>query len=179
MVFYTFIVIVMLLTIAIQLYWNYKNYLQNKQQFINEVQISLDNSLEVYYANLAEANQMAFVNVDSDTLNFEHFSHFKPDSVFTALENEFKKHTGKKIKGFTQILDSVNGYTFSENDNQMTQVKVIKGKKATDSLKLIQGITSIYISIHDDSLNFSKLNPLLRKEFERKNLRIPFALKAF
>ncbi len=173
------IVTTILLTILVQGYWNYKNYLENKQQFINQVQISLDNSLEVYYANLAEANQMTFIDVTSDSLNSKHFNHIKPDSIFIAIENELKKHNGKKLKGLTQILDSTNGYTISEFDNEMTQVKVIRGKKATDSIKLLKGITSIYISIHDDSLNFSKLNPILNTEFERKKLKIPFALKHY
>ncbi len=174
------IVITILLTIVVQGYWNYKNYLQNKQQFINQVQISLDNALEAYYANLAEANQLTLIDVDSDSLHTKkQFDHFKPDSVLIAIDNELKKRTGKKIKGFTQLLDSTKGYTFSGSNNEMTQVKVIRGKKATDSIKLIEGITSIYISIHDDSLNFSKLNPLLKTEFERKKLTIPFALKHF
>ena len=38
------IVIVILGTISIQLYWNYKNYQTNKQQLINDVQVSLDNA---------------------------------------------------------------------------------------------------------------------------------------
>ena len=46
--------IVILSTIGIQVYWNYKNYQINKQQLINDVQVSLDNAVDSYYANLAE-----------------------------------------------------------------------------------------------------------------------------
>ena len=48
------IVTTIVLTIATQVYWNYKNYQINTQQFKNEVQISLDNAVENYYANLAK-----------------------------------------------------------------------------------------------------------------------------
>ena len=48
------IVLVILATIGIQSYWYYKIYLTNKQQLINDVQISLDNAVDVYYTSLAE-----------------------------------------------------------------------------------------------------------------------------
>ena len=174
-----FIGLTMVLTIVVQCYWNYNNYLQNKQQFINQVQISLDNALETYYANLAEANHMTFVDVKSDTIDFNsRHGHFDSDSIFVSIENELKSKFNDelKIEGFTQILDS-NGYTYSKDDNKITQVKVVKGKKASDSIMLLKGITSIYISIQDDSLNFSKLNPLLKSELNRKQFSIPYALK--
>ena len=40
------ILIVILSTIGIQVYWNYKNYQINKQQLINDVQVSLDNAID-------------------------------------------------------------------------------------------------------------------------------------
>jgi len=40
------ITIVILSTICIQVYWNYKNYQINKQQLINDVQVSLDNAVD-------------------------------------------------------------------------------------------------------------------------------------
>ena len=59
----------------------------------------------------------------------------------------------------------------------MTNLKVIRGKKAADSIKLLKNITSIYISIQDDSLKLTELSPLITKELKRKNIEIPFALK--
>ena len=48
------IVAVIAVTIGIQLFWNYKNYQSNKQQLINDVQVSLDKAVDDYYAALAE-----------------------------------------------------------------------------------------------------------------------------
>ena len=48
------IVAVITVTIGIQLFWNYKNYQSNKQQLINDVQVSLDKAVDDYYAALAE-----------------------------------------------------------------------------------------------------------------------------
>ena len=49
-----FIGLVILITLSIQVYWNYRNYQIGKQQLINEVQISLDNAVDQYYASTAQ-----------------------------------------------------------------------------------------------------------------------------
>ena len=68
---------------------------------------------------------------------------------------------------------------FTKSNNHLTQIKVLRGKKAADSLKLIKGIKSIFISIRNDTLDFKKLNPIIKNEFERKQLDIDFALKHY
>ena len=54
------IVIVICVTIGIQLFWNYKNYLFNKQQLIKDVQISLDKAVDDYYTDLAQKTTLGF-----------------------------------------------------------------------------------------------------------------------
>ncbi len=44
------------LTITVQLYWNYNNYLDNKQRVQNEIQSSLDIAIDEYYTNLSKSN---------------------------------------------------------------------------------------------------------------------------
>ena len=48
-------------TIAVQLYWNYKNYEQNKLRVINEVQQSLNDAIRDYFVNFSKENFVAFV----------------------------------------------------------------------------------------------------------------------
>lgn len=55
-----FIAFVILVTLSIQVYWNFKNYEASKQQLINEVQISLDNAVDQYYTELAEKKHYWF-----------------------------------------------------------------------------------------------------------------------
>lgn len=169
-----------LLTIVVQCYWNYKNYLQNKQNFINQVQVSFDNALDTYYADLAEANQMTFIDIDTDSLKFNsQLKHLDTDSIFRKVQEDYRGEIHKEISGFTQIVDSGGGFTFSKAKSHIKQIKVIKGKKAADSLKLVKGITSIFISIQNDTLDFKKLNPIIKDEFKRKQLDINFALKHY
>lgn len=49
-----FIIAMIAITLAIQGYWNYKNYLAEKQQLINDIQASLDGAVESYYADLVQ-----------------------------------------------------------------------------------------------------------------------------
>lgn len=168
---------VIVLTIGLQVYWNYKNYLQNKQNFINQVQVSFDNALDTYYADLAESNAMTFIDVDTDTLSFQgELQKINHDSILESIKVEYKGELGKDISGFTQIQGSDSGFTFTKKTDHITQIKVLKGQKASDSIKLIKGIKSIFISIHNDTLDFKKLNPIILNEFERKNFNIPYAL---
>ena len=50
------IALTIIITITVQFYWNYNNYLVNKQQVKNEIQNSLDIAVEEYYSNLSKAN---------------------------------------------------------------------------------------------------------------------------
>ena len=56
------IIATIVISIATQIYFNYKNYQKNKQQFINDVQISLDNAVDNYFAELAK-KKFTFVSI--------------------------------------------------------------------------------------------------------------------
>jgi two-component system phosphate regulon sensor histidine kinase PhoR len=43
------------ITIGIQVYWNYINFKNNKQEIINSITSSLDKSIEQYYFNQSMA----------------------------------------------------------------------------------------------------------------------------
>ncbi|WP_452231594.1 sensor histidine kinase [Lacinutrix sp. MEBiC02595] len=168
------------LTIVVQGYWNYKNYLQNKQHFSNNVQTSLDNALDAYYADLAQSNKrITFIDNETSNINIHSKPHKDADSLFLVLEKEYKDKLGEDITGFTQMQDSSSGFTFLKEGNTTKQIQVIWDQKVADSLELTKNISSIYISILEDTLNFSKLSPLIIKELNRKKIAIPFTLKHF
>ena len=61
-----FITITIITTIAVQVYWNYREYQINKQNLISKVQLSLDNSVEAYFANLTRSGIITFNSSDSN-----------------------------------------------------------------------------------------------------------------
>ena len=65
------IVVTIVLTILIQGFWNQKNYLRNKQIFINNVQASLDNALDTYYANLVAKHKFPSTKVIHKKVMFD------------------------------------------------------------------------------------------------------------
>jgi two-component system phosphate regulon sensor histidine kinase PhoR len=72
-----FISTVILITLAIQVYWNYKNYEAGKQQLVNDVQASLDNAVSVYYENKAAQNTLSFFGNGTNPKDFFKSDRFK------------------------------------------------------------------------------------------------------
>ena len=56
-----FIMLTIVATISIQFYWNYKNYEQNKQRVLNEIQQSLNNAVNSYFTDLSKDKFYAVV----------------------------------------------------------------------------------------------------------------------
>ncbi len=92
------IVTVIVATIAIQIYWNYKNYQTNKRQLINDVQVSLDKAVDDYYAALAERTTFGvFLEGDNQKNAWEEGGKL----------DEFLKNIDESDKEFTN-LDSLD-----------------------------------------------------------------------
>ncbi|MFT5890414.1 MAG: signal transduction histidine kinase [Dokdonia sp.] len=89
-----FISTVILITLAIQVYWNYKNYEVGKQQLVNDVQTSLDNAVSVYYENKAAQNTLGFFSNGTDSKDF-----------FTS--DRFKSFTERTINGIPNNVSSI------------------------------------------------------------------------
>ncbi len=179
------IVTTIILTIAIQVYWNYKNYQINTQQFKNEVQISLDNAVENYYANLAKENNQFLSLASSESIkSSDTMSNYIISNYFDTIFHN--KDDIASVKTTLKFIDtppyktkrnlSNNTITFVEFSNPADSIVLFKGERAMDSLRLMKGITSIFISINEDSLDFEKLNPIIKKELQRKNISIPYTL---
>ena len=87
------IAIVILSTIGIQVYWNYKNYTNNKQQLINDVQTSLDNAVNRYYEDLAKETTFGF-------------------AIETGSNGELISKKGR-LDSLISSLDSTNRHVFN------------------------------------------------------------------
>lgn len=199
-----FISLTILATIGLQLYWNVKNYRENKMRLINDVQIALDNSVENYYVEDVKNDFVAFVNnnksvqttdfiesVQMDTLFKKHkaFNHLKKnkvkDCVKTSTFIEYKVNSTSKINSSDKKmeLDSIKNQFNSLskiNPKSIASLTVFTGKKSVDSISKIKDLTNrIVISMIRDSINFKKLNAQLKKELGRKNISILYAFEHF
>ncbi len=79
-----FISAVILITLAIQVYWNYKNYQAGKQQLVNDVQASLDTAVSIYYEEKAARNTLGFFSDEMNPKDFFVSDRFKSFTERTA-----------------------------------------------------------------------------------------------
>lgn len=199
-----FISLTILSTIGLQLYWNVKNYRQNKARLINDVQIALDNSVENYYVEDVKNDFVAFVNNNKSVKNEDFIQSVQMDTLFKKHDTfkELKKNKVKdclktstfieyKVNSTAQInpsnkkleLDSIKSQfsSFSKiNPKSIASLTVFTGKKSVDSISKIKELANrIVISMVRDSIDFKKLNAQLKKELERKKISILYAFEHF
>lgn len=185
------ITVVIIATIGIQVYWNYKNYLSNKQQLINDVQVSLDKAVDDYYANLAEETTMALSFDETSTSNI-----FDEGSAFNKILTNIDQENGK-IKPIDSInVSEIKGLSVLRGfkaDSMMAAKKETNKALSADSFKLKMKelkqnhpdakignlkmlTTQVMISISNDTLNLKVVDTLLKKELNRKKISIDYNL---
>ena len=194
------IVAVIIGTIGIQVYWNYKNYEINKQQLINDVQLSLDQAVEKYYAQLAEEQTIgfAFESRQHDSV-YSRYTMF--DSLIGVLDFSSKKITDLDSLGITLNSDNVVVYKGMHADSLLTSIKGdhfprLKRNNLTNSTKRkfelshykfqpdsivtenLERLTSkVVISLTNDVLELEKIDSLFGVEINNKSLDITHELK--
>ncbi|OIQ28790.1 MAG: hypothetical protein BM564_08460 [Bacteroidetes bacterium MedPE-SWsnd-G2] len=171
---------VILSTIGIQVYWNYKNYLSNKQTFINEVQISLDKAVDDYYAKLATKSTIGFSFSGESSEDFL-AENGAFDSIIKQLDlshGNFDTTHIKPVKGM-QVFRGKLADSILQNE-KLNPTPTPKDKVFGDSIEIekFKILTSkVIISINNDSLVLKELDPLFKDELSRKQLQLNYALQ--
>lgn len=166
-----FIAATILVTIGIQVYWNYIHYKANKTELINQVQTSLNNSVEAYYAELAKSHVVNISTTDTLEMGDERLkmiiNSFKSDSVahLTLID--------RKIVSQPREDSFIKEYTLKTKARGKEFVGVIR----LDTMHRINELASkIIFSITNDVLDLEKLSTVLTKDFTSKNWPITFGL---
>lgn len=178
------IVFVIISTIAIQVYWNFKNYQSNKQQLVNDIQLSLDASVEKYYTNLAkeETYGFAFRSAPNSDLVVESKS---LDSIMHYIDisrsnmgnlDSINLEFGDKIKYYKgDNIDSLIKSISNNSPNKKTRIRSI----LSDSIitKDFETLTSkVIISLTSDSIQLRKIDSIFKEEIATKNIDISYKL---
>lgn len=120
-----------LATIGLQIYWNLKNYKENKLHLINEVQNAFDNSIEHYYVQNIKDNYASPIDqgvLMKDSLFF--------DKVVNGSDSSKGNNSisGKKIKMITSVsFKKLGAVLIKPNEKFTTSYKI-----SNDSVKIIQ-----------------------------------------
>lgn len=148
------------ITLAIQVFWNYKNYKQNKRRVVVEVRRSLDNAVEEYYAQLVKQNYLTIVK-DSTVGKIPPNYLSKLDRFFNHKKNKLNK---KRLQKFIKK---------KEKDN----FRIFIGKKNTDSLKNLKRLKSIVISFKQDTIYYHRLDSLFQNQLKYRNINLNYSLQ--
>lgn len=176
-------------TIAVQLYWNYNNYLENKQQVQNEIQTSLDIAIDEYYSNVSKKNFFGFYNKDSANMDrgaffINNLISSKKDSTkkFKVSSIEIKTDNPDEYRQMPRILDSllfkdsvlttsIRGNHLHNEHLDKNPIAVIRGKQKTDSLKVLKGIQTVVIALTNDGINFTEMDSLFKNQLNKKGIQ--------
>jgi len=198
-----FITVTILATISLQIYWNIKNYAENERRLINDVQVAFDNGIEHYYEEDAKNTFMALVensmqNLSNDTVFRREFrkNHFplnKKQISSISILNKGKIKVPSR-KDSVKIKTKAFAKTFLANDSlqqnpkavdtlkispsSLSTVKVVRGKRAVDSLSKAERIANkIIISMLQDSIELNRVAKAFDKEISRKNIEVDYRIQ--
>jgi len=195
------IIIVILSTIGIQAYWNYKNYVSSKQQLINDVQTSLDNAVDKYYANLAENSTIGFSVKGMSQKDF--ITEGKFDSLIKTINvsetdgfNNIDSLNPKLLEGVSIVrgpkADSIIDQLRLKDTVIFKDAALHRGKslhidslpehsRTTDSIWFDDDLrnfsSKIIISMTTDSLSLRGIDTLFKSELLRKDIGINYTIK--
>jgi len=174
-------------------------------QLQSDIQESLDNAVENYYADLAKTDFVAITDFSApedlhklDSLpSSGRITKIKFNQVDTLGEfldrvtehdKIFETLSKSNGKGFDSLFWSEMKSDTSSNViimdstkriavDRKNDLKIFFGKNQTDSVNQLKFLTSkIIISITRDSLDFEKINALLFQELDRKGIKINYRL---
>lgn len=112
-----FITVTIVATIAVQFFWNYKNYEENKQRVSNEIQVSLDTAIEEYFAKLAKEEITTIIKYNENKEEDKVERSVKFDSIFKKSKNFQKiKSLIKKDSSTTDSKFEINSISFTSDD---------------------------------------------------------------
>ena len=176
-----FIGLVILITLCIQVYWNFKNYQTGKAQLVRDVQTALDQAVDQYYVDLAKGSPLTLY---ADSLQFT----TQPKTIKRFVSQDsihvFDPHRLMDDSSSTNltILRSETGDSseisfsfYDESHNLNIEQDLIS---ILDSLENpVKELSSrIIVSISEDTLSLGRIDSLFSEELKRKNIDIAYGL---
>ena len=144
-IFY-FISATIVTTIAVQFYWNYKNYQENKQRVTNEIQLSLDNAVEEYYSSLAKSDFLTIINSNYDSKKVKQPNNNSFDSIIHKFRNTSKQKEKSKF-----IINSIQISSDENFSKEKIDSLMLGTKKIVNKLRAKRDTFNAYTQFTDDN----------------------------
>src|SRR5690606_6403320 len=178
-----FIGLIVMITIAIQFYWNHLQYKDNKQQVINEIKTALDNAIDTYYNELSKMTKIELV-FQEDTLSTglkTNFSEYNKTSVHKDLSLEQLEKFPEYDEPLRKYIETIQKGVpvFVDSTRKLQKISIFRGKREIDSLKNVtfkNSFLQLGWSTPHDSVYFSQFHTIMDTELERKNFYFDYFL---
>jgi len=185
---------VIAITLAIQVYWNYKNYQEREQQLSIDLQTALDQSVEDYFTIRAKNNTISFVNSGNPDFNFEDVFD-KVDLENLDDDDNLRFPDSLQLEGVT-ILRGINADTLkTDAPTKLPNTTVSRFfKKPADSIdngfeikniefkdedvfgKVKELTSRVVFSISSTKINPEKVDSLFKSQLIAKDISINHSL---
>jgi signal transduction histidine kinase len=167
-----------LATIVAQVYWNKKVYDINKQQVINQIQSSFDDSVEKYFSEIAKNDVVTIVKSDT-ILNREielnvNSENFTSDVWLQGIGDSVAVRSKERLLHPTF---NNQGSIILRDIDTSDHLQFAFLKRKIDSLDIKQFTSKILFSFIMDDLELEKIDSLLSIELERKNINIQYGFQ--
>jgi two-component system phosphate regulon sensor histidine kinase PhoR len=161
------------------LYWNYINYQANKSELTSQVQNTLDNAIESYYADIARGHSVTMTST-SDSMDMHQItrivgstSELLADTTnalgslkMSAIIGDFSTDTTVNVShGGWQAASSM----FADSGTQLHINRI-------DTLAINLFASKIFVSMRNEILNIENLSGLVKTDFDSKNWPIEFGV---
>lgn len=172
---------------AAQVYFTVQNYEVNKQRFIQDVQQSLDESIENYFAGKAKNSIYVLSEGSLDTIlngkrsiafassvtNLDSVIRVTSDSGSIGMSSTFTHVWSGSTHPDSSYYDSVFHLS---NERSLRRLKIKTSFDSTRARELEFLTQKVMVSISEDLLDLGALFSELQNELNEKNLEIAFAL---
>lgn len=162
-------------TILTQGYWNYRNYHLNKQRFLNDMQVALDDGVESYYANLAKVEMIDLTTLRNDSIPGGISYNFSFDNHgFDTLVFDYKGTIPDSSEGHivASVFASGSKRVIRQSSGTTSFRHVISQNQTIDTLptRFADLASKVLISLSTDSVDISSVEEHVRDQLNRKDL---------
>lgn len=184
---FLFISIVILSTICLQVYWNYKNYITNKNRLFNEIQIAYDKALEIYFTEQSKKDVISFFSTDKDLKSKDFINLVLKDSFF---KKEIRMNSPKRKETDSLFLESFSddnikidtkiffADTKQDSHPKNKSIRVLKGMTAQKQIGgLEQFPNRIVINMSSDTIRYKAVDSIFKSELDRKNIGLEYGFE--
>ena len=171
------ILLTVIATVGIQVYWNIQHYEVNKQSLITEVQNSFDTSVEAYYANLTKTDFFAFLDRDSLTRRRRgnYVSIISADSIVNIEMPQ--KDSKAALQFFIKDSDSSQISSRPRFPSKRASQIVLFRQQMRDSVSSVRKLLNrLMASASNEAVNLKKIDSLFQGELQRKDIGIAYQL---